>query len=789
METRTINLTYLPGVSNTAGTFSYESNFSWTVTNVIDQGTFVDGTPWIVVGPGAQLIDVTPKSEFKTTTQGSGRYNVSGITMWINGTAKNPVPYAYHDVEGNGIDPELVDRGYAGLTGPEKFVFDGRISLPAALISSSRPEAERLQVYQDYTIEHYDLEANIGIPDPNTGQITPVGLTYGDVIITANCYWYDQNTATPEELNFYGITYSNFIPNAPRNGNRTPIKNFGVLTVLQQSPTEPCFRPPMQWDWDAPQTRPSPIPVSSMITDFSALDHRTPQLPYKSDYFMTSPQYIEGDEYYYQSSSCQWCIAVDVGQNVMFNGSVTYSRDAIVLAYNQVLSDATNLFVSEENRQKARLKLIQYGIDAYGAVMSRIWTSGSAGHRQSIYKPYILLAGWYLNNSDMINIFDSLRTKYSGYTYGTFDNDQLAILNFGEDFTSMPIDADDKLGFFTRQTWTPGSDYQVVNSEDVDVGEYQNYPNAPLSRLFPGKFGKLNVATFNPNEDTEGFKITEKNDGKHHDKRSSYPHSYLKVTSGPGSGDTLYKVIYVHHLLANVPWTKAEVNWAGNYLIVDRPWVNGYPTNESTVELFAVRNGANGVDGSTADIGRYAFVRNRKALPENAYWTDLSPSNDEYAYTSFQAAGLHHCAMWALTRATGLTAFAQGPSHKWMFQRILGTSTNPFTGEKYGNTPDSEIYTNLLFNYDLISGNDSSKKYIWINQQWLGWSPIGVFEDNSHMPGRVDFTRIPGYGLTYDGTSISRVLNNWGKPGGSDFNGDGTTNSLDLAFILDKFGT
>jgi hypothetical protein len=775
METRTINLTYNPG------TF-YESNFSWTITNVIDNGTFVDGTPWVVVGTGAELIDLSPKSELKATTNINGRYKVAGITAWINGSAKNPIPYAYHDIQGNNIDPELIDRPYAGLTGPGKFIFDGRIALPGALLTQT------LEAYQQYTINEYDETSNIGIVNSGTGQINPVGLTYGDVIITANCYWYVQEPENPDyateaERQEYGV-YSDFIPNAPRK-SRTPIKNFGVLTVLREAPSELCFRPPLQWDWDDIQSRPDPIPVSSIRTDVSALDHRTPQIQYDSDNLMTGPQYHEGDEYYYQSSNCHWCIVVD--EPDMYNDAYTYTRNAVMIYYVKVLADATNLTNTEEQRQKAIRKIVQYGIDCYGAVMSKTWTSGSAGHRQAGLKPWILLTGWYLNNNDFIYIFDSLRTRYSGFTYGTFNDEQLSILNFAEDFTSMRVVgslADSSFGSDNRQTWSPDGNYRVVSSEIVNTGYIQDFTgggNATPPIPIQGKFGKLNVATFNLTDNSAGFRVIST---KHEQKRSSYPFSYLKITDGPGAGDTLYQVLYVH----NRPGT---INLPGEYLIVDRPWVNGNPTSESTVQLFFGRLGLSGIDGNTADIGRYCFSRNRNTLPGNNDWNDFSPHNDEYAWLGTQAMQVPLPALFTLVRATGITAFQAGASTGWYCYRMLGTDTNPFTGEKYSNADDSDIYTNFTFNFDITHPNPNTRKNALLRQKWLGWAdPLDTSDTNyTYAPGRVDWTKIPGYGLTYDGTAIARVLNNWGNPGSSDFNGDGNTNALDLTFILSNFGT
>ena len=110
----TQTVTYTVGTPGT----EYYAQFSWTVTNVTAKGTFVDGSPWVKVDPGSQLISLSPTSQRRATS--------TGFLVTINGSAKNPKMRSYYN-------PDTLDGFVAG-----KQLFDSRRIFIAGLFRVAR---------------------------------------------------------------------------------------------------------------------------------------------------------------------------------------------------------------------------------------------------------------------------------------------------------------------------------------------------------------------------------------------------------------------------------------------------------------------------------------------------------------------------------------------------------------------------------------------------------------------------------------------------------------------------
>ena len=147
METRTLTLSYEVGTT-------FEAIFEWTVTNVIESGTFVDGTPWVVVGSGAELIDVSPRSILTQTTNMLGANpghftNGQTANVYINGTVKNFKARQYRDPDADWENDIFLGNPGSGYTGPNKNPFDSRYTLTTRVNSPT--------VLQDLYDDNYDL--------------------------------------------------------------------------------------------------------------------------------------------------------------------------------------------------------------------------------------------------------------------------------------------------------------------------------------------------------------------------------------------------------------------------------------------------------------------------------------------------------------------------------------------------------------------------------------------------------------------------------------------------------
>ena len=741
METRTLTVEYEVGTT-------YESKFSWTVTNVIDSGTFVDGSPWVVVGSGAELIDLSPRSEIKTTQVmdpfKSGHYTFGQTAdIYINGTVKNYVPR-------NRINLDAAYNDYTenGFTGDNKSSFDSRHTLPARISST--------QILQDVYDQRYDSSLNIGFPVD--GSIVPVGLTSGDVIVTAKSEFQTFPADVTPPLEIPNVRYG-----------RSPIYRYGVLTVLQDSPSEPCFRPPSQWVVGDSKSRPTPIALSSIIepVGLTFIDN-DPNRRYSAgsnSKYITSPTIHDGQPVFYQSTHAKRAIGL-IESNVTYFGS-SIGRSAFTNFYHSL-----NYANPVEDREEARNKLIQYGIDCYGSAMSLNYTSSGAGQRSCELLPFILVAGYYLNNEDMINIYATLKNRYAGTVWGDAENANMGNKLFFEEAVYQRVNLIGAGNNF-RHTLSPNTGLEVASAETIESFNSFPFPEGLLTDtknlIITGKFGKLNIS---------GSLVADNiQDSKKDYWAINYFNCYLKVTNGPGSGDTLYKIIQ----LGRKPGKPKQ---PGQYFIVDRPWVNGTPDNTSTVEVFAFRDGLNGVDGSTADIGRYYYSVQFGTTFSNFHGGySLSPHSHSYGAQVWQDLLVYGPALLKLYNQTGLTAYADISAIQYYTQTALGINYNCIDNSiENFNTPSQELYGGVAFN------NNFSGNFLTARRNFAGsinglpfFHPAGTSFDQRLLE------KTPGYNLTFDSTAISRVLNNWGNPGNSDFNADGNTNSIDLSFILDKF--
>jgi len=652
----TVTVSYEAG---TAGT-PYHASFSWTVTEVLEQGTFADGSPWVRVAAGSQLVGVTPSSEYRMTS--------AGMSVAVNGSAKNPRMQMYWD-------PQTLEPVTVG-----KQLFDGR----RIFLSGPSSQAEL-----DAT---FDFAANIGMPDPATGLIAPVPLAAGDVVVTAVSRWREDGSVT--------WTSGGSLPNGDP-GRRTAIDRFGVLTVLATAPTAPSFRPPLQWRPGQESSRPAPIPVSSVISNESALLHSGGMDHTGVELLLTSPAFHDGHGILYQSSQAQYALSADPSRQ----GSIVYGANLSKLVLEPVLFAATDSSLPPATRASARNRLIQYGIDCYGAAMSLGNTRAGAGQRAGEMKPWILLAGWWLNRAEMRDVFGSIRTRYAGTSVAGLSDGELGRMLFHEDHVAVQVQGGMGLGEPYHQVWGPGQAHQVTGSSTAGSVSLLD-----AGTLF-GQFGRMDIS---------GAR-------QHPGVHARHPYKYygcsLVVEGGAGAGSTVYRVVEV-----------GEVNGGiGSYVIVDRPWQNGGPDATSTVRMFPFRNG-DFVPGLTSDVGRWYFsTKGQSSMPGVDC---LSPVSDSYARVSFKALVAPYAALKRLSSVTGSVDYLRGNAWHLLAESIGGTGWSPVDGQFYGSAPDSErIYSQIWSSW---SHAQLRVEELAVVKTWLGddGSPSGF--------GHVDRRRLPG---------------------------------------------
>lgn len=652
----TDTVTYSVGTPGTP----YHAQFSWTVTNVLGKGTFADGSPWVRVAAGSQLIAVSPMSERRATAD--------GFLVTINGSAKNPRMQAHYN-------PATLE-----VFAPSKQLFDSR------RIFLSGPSS---QAALDAT---FDFASDIGAANPATGAITPVPLVPGDVVVTAKSEW---NAAGAG-----GWGGGGSLPQVT-SGRRTAIDRFGVLTVLATAPTVPSFRPPMQWILGAESSRPAPIPVSSVIANESALLHASAgSYPYV-DRLLTSPTFFDGSGILYQSSHAQYAFSAAPERQ----GSITYGGNMAVAVLRDVLFAATDSGIAPASRIAARNKLIQYGIDCHGAAMSLGRTSAGAGQRAAEMKPWIMLAGWWLNRADLKDPYQSVRNLHAGTAIAALGDVEIGRMLFHDDFVARQVVSGLALGGPYHQLWGPGQAHQVSSASTaaaarlMDCGEIS------------GAFGRIDLtgAAVHPSE--------------HARRPDTYFGCSLRIEGGAGAGSTVYRVVEV-----------GNVGGAfGGFIKVDRPWQHGFPDATSLVRMFPFRNG-DFAPGLTEDLGRWYYSTNGQRSQQAV--DAFSPVANAYARISFKSLLVPHAALKRLALVTGSDVYLRGATWNMLAESVGGTGLAPTGGQMAGSLPDAERLSNQIWSRYPHAGLRSAE--LAVVNAWLGHdgTPSGYgYIDRGRMPG------------------------------------------------------
>jgi len=235
----------------------------------------------------------------------------------------------------------------------------------------------------------------------------------------------------------------------------------------------------------------------------------------------------------------------------------------------------------------------------------------------------------------------------------------------------------------------------------------------------------------------------------------------------------------------------AVAQMAVDYVIVDRPWINGTPDSTSTVELFAFRNGTVSDDGGvTSDIGRYVFnVLGVTADGVVRAGRSLSLYNMGYGYTNMITSGFYLVCPIAkkIFDITGNPEFVDHPAFKFYTDVIGGYDKWVGDGSSLGTTPKEQRINNIGWDELFVTTQNPNlidklaNNIVPIMKEWLGASgDIGF--------GYGGYDRIPGYNLQYNALGLANVLSGFGKPGGTDYNYSGATDSADVAWFLSKWG-
>ena len=452
-------LTTIPSteITQTIGT----TEFSWVFDGPIPNfGTFVDGSPWVVLPTGTKLESVSPAPITET---------INGFTVHMNGVSINT-----H----TGNEITIGSDGVLALTiGNEWKTTDNRSTTTNSL--DTHFDQVNFATYRD--------------------QLSTVQLNRGDMILLTESF-FDENDES-------GIKYTGV-------DTRTPIKQQAVLTILSEEDAanaSTSFRPPVQW---AAQTgnRIDDGMFDSALVDLTILDHTQDSdlvltdrdiAPVSTDNLLVGPilQYTDFTNSYESYSEYPAAIAQDnVGINIA--GDVTEASN-LVSILNHVLNEATN--TNNDNRADYLRKIVQYGIDCYGAIttLGILGKSKDAG-KAGMLKQWALFAMYALGQTDKMSVDDILGNIFSGY--GNVDQVAIKSRLFQEDNTLREVADVDEGGVSYRI-----SDAEInyhSSSETGDVGLADQSTQTTYSYDTPfeniNNFGSLTL-TDNPFSNVDNY--------------------------------------------------------------------------------------------------------------------------------------------------------------------------------------------------------------------------------------------------------------------------------------------
>jgi hypothetical protein len=186
--------------------------------------------------------------------------------------------------------------------------------------------------------------------------------------------------------------------------NRPQLKTFAILTVTDVHPPEGSFRPPYAGS------------DKTIRGNYSNLDYNLLPRLAKPNNGVNVPR-LEKVEAYFQlpwyELQTSW-----VAQNINPSDNMpNYGREIAYKLEEGMLS--LLLDYSNKEKQTLYIRLVQYGIDIYGAAKSGGYWKNDGGHSHG-RKAILLLAAKALNDSEMLGYCDTSKKNLFGEDHQTF---------------------------------------------------------------------------------------------------------------------------------------------------------------------------------------------------------------------------------------------------------------------------------------------------------------------------------------------------------------------------------
>lgn len=590
---------------------AHKVTYKWTFNQNVETGTFWDGSPYIINTSNLKLLDVEMQTEFGLERPNTVIPNIElGFAgnvgfkgeLYINGLAKNPRgqddygPDGKVRNKGNVFDSRSFGTSNKGWTPYKRVRINGRwtkVPNPTNVSTS----------YNSFDLNSFlDTKAKL--------SSTGIDLTFGDVLVVQ---WsnFDINCSYAWDIaNASGYPYQ-------RLRNRSCCYSYGTLFVLNSHPSEISFRPPVLWPEEDRTNR--PIHPISAINGALPLSSELVSNPWTRN---VVPNFAN------DSSFRTFCYGFPFGNGTTYSQSMplySASTDAKISAYGAYfqapliirLQTLYSNDIANTQKMEALKSIVQWGIDAYGSIKSYACTSSGAGQRPCTARPWSIIAGYYLNQPAMRSpettmISDTVRSNGFLNNRGAPVEDEdgnpetenqpsdKMVMIYGNPNASLTA----KKRWHSLQIALEAMCYYKVADEPGNVLDYRTLGRTHR-RTFSGaganlqetseatKYSLLHVyrdsSTFNGvfakiQWDTVPPDLNKNWAASHDGKSSTFWYSYIKVISGPGAGDTLYRIIKPWGDFRNAK-PNNQLNATGYGFILDRPWQNGQPDQTSVFEL------------------------------------------------------------------------------------------------------------------------------------------------------------------------------------------------------------
>lgn len=765
---------------------AHKVKYVWTFNEDVETGTFWDGSPYVINKPGLKLVDVEMHTEFGIEKPNriipdlelglAGKEGFKG-ELYINGLVKNP-----RGTDDYGSDGRVRNRGNAFDSRSFGTSNKGWTPYKRAPVNGKWTKVP-LPTNQASSYSGFDL--NTFLATKTQLENGGVDVELGDVLVVQ---WSNFDINAPHKWNVANaLTYP-----YTRTVSRSCCMSYGTLFVLDKHPEEVSFRPPVLWPEENRRNRPlySVSRLNGKLPDASELVVN-PWPRVKTPTFVGDPAFRT------------FCYGFPFGNGTTYSQSMPLysgSKDGTIHAYgayyqSPLIARLQCLYskeVPDAQRAEALKVIVQWGIDAFGSIKSYACTSSGAGQRPCTARPWSIIAGHFLGELAMrapetTMISDTTRsngflanrgavTETEDGEAETGNTNEKMVMIYGDPNTSLTA----KKRWHSLQISLEALCYMKVVDQVGNVLDHRTLGKTHR-RLFSGAGANLaetpedvKYSLIGSNYYREGWSVfsgkcaniqwndvpadLNKNWAASHDGKSgSFFYSYVKVVSGPGAGDTLYRIIKAWGDFRNAQPSAQKFN-TGYGFMLDKPWQNGQPDQTSTFEMITC---------TEENVGEVFYLIGPTRFNGMAD-ANLSP----------------HTAYAPICEALVV------PLYGWM----------KYIEQKTGANPDLDKDATLAHEYAYRIIYTSPYEWVTYSTDYhaMGCNPwetavlnkwYGRPATPAELAKTIDWTTLSGV-KTWMGVDVSNLGNPDSLLGyDADFNNDGQVNSEDMEMLLAKWGT